>query len=464
MAQLTGPAWLATLLLGLACVPRNAGYEDVRELVARTGHDVRWQQLEASEAWRKEARAILAAPLTEQSAVRLALLQNRELQAAFEQLGIARGDLVRTLRLPNPSAEAGLRFEPEGSPGVELSLTQDLAELILLPMRSGAAHAEFAAVKVEVAGRAMDLIFEVRKAFTNYLADQQVLELRKTVLAALEASALAAQEIHRAGNMTDLDLANQQVLHEEARVSFSSAATALATSRERLNALLGVTGRDSSWEAQDRLHDPEDAPRQALESSAVARSAELAAIRHRYTAAAKRANLARVQGLLPELKAGVALEREGSEWGYGPVVELELPLFYQGQGETARAEAEMRREQELLAATGVRVRAAVRAVRARESTARERALHLKGVLLPMRERILQQTQLQFNAMNTSVFQLLIARRDQVETGRAYIEALREYWLAVSDLDQILAGRIPDGAMAASSVSLATTGSSQAAGH
>jgi len=96
------------------------------------------------------------------------------------------------------------------------------------------------------------------------------------------------------------------------------------------------------------------------------------------------------------------------EWRYGPVAELELPIFYQGQGEVARAEAEMRREKELLAATGVRVRAAVRAVWARENTARERALHLKRVLLPMRERILQQTQLQFNATNTSVFQLLVA--------------------------------------------------------
>jgi hypothetical protein len=30
----------------------------------------------------------------------------------------------------------------------------------------------------------------------------------------------------------------------------------------------------------------------------------------------------------------------------------------------------------------------------------------------MRERIVNDTQLQFNAMNTSVFQLLIARRDR----------------------------------------------------
>lgn len=454
----------APLVFALACVPQNAGYEDVRSVVARTGHDVRWQHLEPTANSSQEAKAILAAPLTSKSAVRLALLNNRDLQAAFEELGMARGDLIRALRLPNPSAEGALQYEDEGSPTVELSLSQDLSELIFLPMRSGAAHAQFASVKLEVAGRAMDLILDVRKAFYNYLADQQILELRRTVLEALKASASAAEEIHRAGNMTDLDLANQQVLHEEARVSFSSAATALATSRERLNALLGVWGEAANWQVAGRLSDPETVPAENLEGRAVERSVELAAIRHRFTAAGKRANLARAQGLLPELKAGVAFEREAGEWSYGPMAEIEIPIFYQGQGEVERAQAEMRREKELYAAMGVRVRAALRAVQVRASTARERAIYFKEVLLPMRQRVLDETQLQFNAMNTSVFQLLIARRDQIEAGRAYVEAQREYWLAAADLEQLLAGRIPDGAMASSTSPIATAGAADTGGH
>jgi cobalt-zinc-cadmium efflux system outer membrane protein len=265
--------------------------------------------------------------------------------------------------------------------------------------------------------------------------------------------------------MTDLDLANQQVLYEEARVSFSSAVTALATSRERMNALLGVWGENAKWQATERLGDPDQVPAQNLEGRAVERSIELATIRQRFTAAAKRANLARAQGLLPELKAGVAFEREAGEWSYGPIAEIEIPIFYQGQGEVARAEAQMRREQELLAAMGVRVRAALRAVQARASTARERALYLKNVLLPMRQRILEDTQLQFNAMNMSVFQLLLARRDQIEAGRAYVEAQREYWIAAADLEQLLAGRIPDGATAGPTATIATgSGGPDTGGH
>jgi cobalt-zinc-cadmium efflux system outer membrane protein len=43
-------------------------------------------------------------------------------------------------------------------------------------------------------------------------------------------------------------------------------------------------------------------------------------------------------------------------------------------------------------------------------------------------------------MAVGVFQLLSARRDQVETGRAYVETLRDYWVARAELEQLLAGR------------------------
>jgi cobalt-zinc-cadmium efflux system outer membrane protein len=456
-------AWLS-LAFAAACVPQDAGYEDVRNVVSRTGHEVRWRHIDRGEKLDKQARALLGQPLTADAAVKLALLNNADLQAMFEELGMARGDLIRALRLPNPTAEGGLQYAEDGAPDVELTLSQDVSELVLLPARNRAAQAEFAAVKLDLAGRAMDFILEVRKAFYGYVADQQILELRKTVLDALQASASAAEAIHRAGNMTDLDLSSQQVLFEEARVSYSSAETALATSRERLNTLLGLWGKATRWTVSERLPEPEDVSEDTLEGAAVARSVELATIRQRFTAAARNADLARVRGWLPELKAGVAFEREEGEWSTGPIAEIELPIFYQGQGEVARAEAEMRREDQLYKTMAVRVRAAMRAVQVRASTARERALYLKNTLLPMREQILNETQLQFNAMNTSVFQLLIARRDQIEAGRSYVESLREYWVAKADLEQLLAGRVPEGATTATNIAATTSSAGATAGH
>jgi outer membrane protein TolC len=376
--------------------------------------------------------------------VKVALLNSAELQAAFEDVGIARGSLVSAWRLPNPAAEAAVRYHGDETAALDFSFTEDVSELIFLPLRVGVANAELDAAKLEVAGKAMDLVFRVRSAFYSYLADQQIVELRGTVLNALAASAATARALHDAGNITDLDLANEQVLYDEARVNLATAQTNISVSRQQLSSLLGVWGRTDAWKVESRLAEPGDVALSDLEARAVQSSIDLEVIRHRFTAAAKRANLERANGLLPELKAGVGVEREHDKWGYGPLVEVEVPLFYQGQGEVARARAQMRRQAQLLRARSVQLRSAARNAAVRVAATRDRAHYFKTVLLPARQRILEQTQLQFNAMNLSVFQLLLAKRDQVETARLYVEALRDYWLARAEVEQLRSGRLTPG--------------------
>jgi outer membrane protein, heavy metal efflux system len=439
----------ATILassLGLlsGCVSRDAGYQDVRQVVAsRTGHDVRWSHLDGDSASRDTVRQLLAKPLTAENAVKVALLNSAELQAAFEELGVARADLVSALRLPNPVAEGSVRFRKNEGATLDFAVTEDLTQLIFLALRNGVAQAQLEAAKAAVAGRTLDLVQQARAAFYGYLADRQVLEFRETVLKALEASATAAKSLHEAGNVTDLELDTEQVLFDEARANFAGAQTALAASRERLSALLGLWGKGGDFQIDGRLDDPPaDFPLADLESKAIERSLDLSIIKHRFEAAAKRANLATAEGWLPELKAGATAEREEKEWSYGPLAEVQVPLFYQGQGEVDRARAEMRRQQQLLKARAVQIRAAARTTAARVAAARDRAVYIKTVLLPARERILKQTQLQFNAMSVSVFQLLLARRDQIEGARSYVEALREYWTARAEAEQLRSGRLP----------------------
>jgi len=440
----SGALLIAALGLLPGCVSRDAGYEDVRSVVnSRTGHDVRWSHLEGDAGSRKAVQELLQKPLSTESAVKVALLNSAELQAAFEELGIARADLVRALRLPNPVAEGSVRFRKHQSATLDFAVTEDLSDLIFLPLRNGVARAELDAAKLSVAGRALDLVLQVRTAFYAYLADRQVLEFRETVLKALEASATVAKSLHEAGNVTQLDFEAEQVLYDESRVSFEAAKTALAVSRDRLAALLGLSGKDAELRVEARLNDPPaEAPLADLESKAIERSLDLAILRQRYTAAAKRGDLATAEGWLPELKAGVTAEREEKEWSYGPLAEVQVPLFYQGQGEVDRARAEMRRQGQLLKARSVQIHAAARSTAARVAAARDRAIYIKTVLLPARERILQQTQLQYNAMAASVFQLLMARRDEVEAARSYVESLREYWTAFAEAEQLRSGRLP----------------------
>jgi outer membrane protein, heavy metal efflux system len=121
-------------------------------------------------------------------------------------------------------------------------------------------------------------------------------------------------------------------------------------------------------------------------------------------------------------------------------VAIQIPIFDQGQATNAVAAAELRRAMQDYVAEAVELRSAARAARDRLAAARERAVYCRDVLLPVRGEVLRESQLQYNAMQIGVFQLLTAKRDEVEAGGQYIQSLRDYWLARANLELILAGR------------------------
>lgn len=434
-------------LAASACVASDAGYDDVRKTTAaRIRHDVRWYEHDSESRAQARTRELLAKRLDVEAAVQVALLNNQGLQASFEELGMARGRLVQALSLPNPTVEGSIRYRGSDDPELEVGGMIDLTELLLLPWRDGSASAGLDAAKLEVAGRVIDLAYAVRLAFFEYQAALQTLELRGEVLSALRASFAAAEALHEAGNITELSFANERALYEEARLSHASAEASLEGKRNELGVLMGVWAADAKFEAEPRLAEPQpvDATLEGLERRALEKSLELAAIRARYRAAAKAANFANVRGFLPELEAGVSAERDEEGWGVGPAASLELPLFYQGQGEVATAQAQARAERRRHSEAAVQIRAAARSLAVRLRTSADSVKYYREVLLPLREQIVAGTLLQFNAMSVGVFQLLQAKRAQVQTAEAYVSVLRDYWTARAGAEQLLAGRLPAG--------------------
>jgi len=390
---------------------------------------------------KQDVKELLARPLTAQSASDIALLNNHGVRAEIEELGIAEARLVHARRLPNPTAEGALRFDGEGRPELEVGAMIDLTDLLLLASRSGAASAEVEAAKLSAIASILDLSYDTRRAFYAFQAATELLELRHSVLQAFEASADLAARLREAGNITELDLANQRSLFEEARFEFQEAELGLTAARERLNALMGLWGDETEWRATPRLPEvpAEEFDVSKLESLAVDRSLDLVIAKHRFSAAAQRANVARAEGILPELKAGVSAERDEA-WGVGPAVEIEVPLFYQGQGEVGVAKAQMRQQQELHTDIAVTLRASARSAASRLVAKREAVLYYKRVVLPLKQQVVEQTQREYNAMLVGLFQLLQVKRDQVRTAAAYVDQQREYWIARTNVEQLLAGR------------------------
>ncbi len=445
--------WTALLAVALAAcssVPEEAGFGDAAELVReRDGHAIRWNQgAPEDEEVEAQVRALLASELDAEAAVQIALLRNRHLQALYEDLRIAQADLVQAGLLRNPIFHVEARFpEGGGRTAFDLGLEEDFLSILYLPLRKRVAAASFEATKLRVAEHVLALAGEVRMAFYRLQGAEQLAELRRTVLQATDASSDLARRLHEAGNIRDLDLDNELALHEEAKLALVQAELERTETREHLNALLGLWGEEAGgWSMAARLPElpADEEPVAGIEARVMKASLSLEQRRTEIEREAERLGLVRGTRLTPDPALGVSAERESESgiWTVGPALALSLPLFDQGQPAVARAVAVLNSLQESYAAEAVELRAAVPSAASRVLARRGRADFLRRVVLPLRSRIVEETQLQYNAMQQGAFELLMAKREEIVAGATYVEELRDYWIARAELGQLLAGSGP----------------------
>jgi cobalt-zinc-cadmium efflux system outer membrane protein len=443
--------WMPLLLVGLtgcASVSLDAGFPQVSATVEeRAAARIAWDHgVELDREAAERLRSLLERRLTADGAVQIALLNNRELQAMYSDLGVAQADLVQAGLLRNPVLDASVLFHlGPVRPDLQFGVVFGLLDALYVPLRKRVAAAHFEEAKLRVTGAVLDFVLEVRRAFYEHQANAQLLELRQTIVQALEASFEASRRLHAAGNITDLDLARDRAARERSRLALRSAEVSVRESHERLNTLMGLFGGDTEWLADERLADipPEPIRAPEVERGAIARSLDLDQARQRMVAVGQRLGYERATALMPSTELGASAEKESDEpWGIGPSVSVPIPIFDQGQARVARAAAELRRAQLEHHALAVRIRATARMLVERVGGARDRALYLRDIVLPLQDRIVTEAQLQYNAMQVGIFQHLRERQQQIETAVEYVEMLREYWMTRADLLHLLSGRLP----------------------
>ena len=436
---------LALLVSGCARMTPGLGFDAAAaDIQSRTGAQARWDRARPEDHQAREAvQQLLAAELTADAAVQVALLNNPELQATYEELDIAQADLVRAGLLRNPIFTGELRFDTAGGgTGIALDITQDFLSLLTIPLRRSRADAAFEAAKARITRAAVDTAFDTRAAFYRYQAAANTHALRQSVEQAAALSAELAGRLHQAGNTRELDLLNQQAQHEQARLDTELAAAQVALAREQLNILMGLSGPQTTWSAPPTLPPPppSDEPHAALEQLALDHSLELAEARALINQAAASARLARPLAWLDgsELGAGAERETEGG-WEVGPSLSIPIPIFDLGGASAGEAAARLRQAVQRYHATAIRTRAAARLASENLRSARARVEQHQQSLLPLHDRIVSQSLLQYNAMQISPFQLLQAKQGQVNAAVSSVESLRDYWTAHADLQRVIAG-------------------------
>jgi cobalt-zinc-cadmium efflux system outer membrane protein len=439
------------MMTGCATVRPAESFRDVRESIdERAALRVEWRGVTASDRAVDDAVSwMLGSELSVDQAVQIALLNNRNLQATYEDLGVAQADVVQAGLLRNPVFDLTVRWPDESprSANVEIAVVQDFLDVFFIPARKRIARAQFDAAQRRVAHEALQLAADVREAFYDLQAAQQARDVMRDAVTATEAAAEAARRLRAAGNITELALAEHEATDAQARLELMSAEAEATVARERLARRMGVSGSSTPWTVAPRL--PElpatETATDELETLAIEQRLDVQAGRREADASATAARLSNATRYLNEAEIGVDAEREpDGVWLVGPTVSAPLPLFDQGQATLARARALARQAHQRQLAAENDVRAEVRTAVAQLSAARARVEHFSRVVLPLRARVVEQAQLQYNGMLIGVFELLETKRAQIEAQREHVEALRAYWVARSELERAAGGMLPGG--------------------
>ena len=441
---------VATLALaGCASTSPKDGFRDVSQKVEhQSGHRVMWDRGGDDDVKVKEAiTKLLGAELSVDAAVQIALLNNPTLIATYEDLSIAQADVVQAGLLKNPVFTANYTASERESisPPLIFGLTQDFLDLLLIPARKKVAKAQREQVKFRLIAEILELAGRTRNAFVALQAAQQTAAMRQEIVDAGEAAIDLATRQHEAGNLNEFDLANQQSSFAQLQLGLAQSQLAVSQARAELAKLLGVWGPAMAFRVPARLPElPEqELLLEHLESSAIAQRADLAAATEQHRTLVYAVNLGKTSRWFGVLNLGVEVARlNDGHIAVGPSASIELPLFDQRQAVIARLEAMERAAASTERAVAIDIRADVNAVRARVVAARRTVEFYSKTILPTRRDLTRLAQVDYDAMLLGVYQLLQIKQQEVGAMSEYLDALRDYWIARSDLERAVGGRLP----------------------
>lgn len=429
-------------LSACASLPPDLGRSEVSAAVVARG-----QALPTGDTAQLSSQ-LLAQPLTPDNAITLALIHSPAVRQTMAQLGLAAADVYDAARIANPvfSASRLTTNDPAAvSAQIGLGIALSFTDLLFLPARSRYAKAQFEAAKLEVGSATLVLASEVQSAWYALAGAEQSAMLKTRVAKAAQASADLAQRFFAAGNINKRELALEDAAATQAQLAAITAQAEVERARSALNRLMGLSATQDQWQLAGGLPAPlaSEDELDALLKLARESRLDVAAARHNAEAIAGAFGLESRTRLLGPIELSYESEREtdGSRL-IGPGVSVAIPLFNWGTGRMTRAKAQLDAAEADLAAKELDASNYVKAAHAAVRSAKAMVERYRDSLIPQREAVVDEMQLEVNYMLIGVFELLAAKQQQYDAYSGYLDAVRDYWLARTELTRAVGRKLP----------------------
>ncbi len=471
---------LAVLLVGVGCatVDPKPDYSRTQTLIEQSTGVAESYSPEEEGLAADELSACLSDGLTLDEAVRIALLNNRKLQAAFFDIGLARADWVQSGLLANPSLGIGIMFpEGGGRRNIQGNLAQNIVDLWQMPVKKRIAEHQVERQVVRVARLAGELAAETKRAYYAAVAANDLLTIDDENLALLGKSYGAVEAQREAGVASPLDENLQRGELLRAELDLRDARLASVNAKRSLAGLLSLDLNADELGLTDPLPEPKERAFDADSLIAVAREKrlDLKALEEAVGVVDAEIKLEYLR-VFPEVSIGIAAERlEGRsqpgrdvaadfaraslrggeltipdiqtrgerqankdqdiEFMIGPNIAVTLPIFDQNQAQIAKATyaqvQAVKSYEDLYLGIAQDIRMAVD----QSKTLWGNVTFYRGELLPQADRNLEFTQAAYQAGTVGVLTLLESQRSLLDTRRGYVQVWATAAISLSDLER-----------------------------
>src|SRR5262249_51367529 len=359
---------------------------------------------------RQHIAHLLRHALTADAAVQIALLNNRGLQAAYNELGISEARMIAATLPPSPRAT--ITHVASASLGeFEAAAVLSILELATLPLRAEIAADRFWQAQLRAAFETVRVAGEARRAYYRAVAAKQLEDLLTQTQSAADTIAEVSTRLGETGALNKLDQAREQGFYAEVTAQLARARLAATSARERLTRATGLWGRDINFKLPNALPSlpPSARTSRAIEQEAIRRRIDLQIGRLEITALARSYGLTQATRFINVLDAGPALRRtrEGEPPSVGRAagadLELQVPLFDFGEVRVREAEQTYLQAVNRLAERAINARSEARDAFRIYRANYDLAGFYSREVVPLRKIISDETMLRYNAMQIDVF-------------------------------------------------------------
>jgi outer membrane protein TolC len=391
--------------------------------------------------------------ISAETAVQVALLNNKGLQAAYAEVGISAAEVWQEALPENPVISLGIFGLGAPELGVFRSIEGTFATNLLdaktRKQRVALADIQFQQAQLSAVNETLQLAAETRQAWIVAVSAFEALGNLKLATHTADASSKLAQNLGEAGSLDKGGQAREHAFYAELAGKTAKARLEAETAKEQLTRLMGLWGTDVDYYVPNALPKlPKTiARRKSIETIALQNRFDLKVAKLGLEATAKAFGMTDASRYVTDLEliAGFETERE-SDGGSAasnttPQLELEfaIPIFDTGQARLRKAELTYLRAANVLAEMAVGVRSEARGAEAAYHGSYEIARHYRDTVVPLRKVVEEAALLSNNGMITNTFELLEDTRETLDAQLEAGDAKRDFWLAKANLTAAIYG-------------------------